>query len=53
MECAGKDEVVVRGEFIKDCGEVALVDQTAGFVDDDEGVEDPSHESGAVVRRDW
>lgn len=41
VEGAGKDEVVVYGEFVEAFVEVALVDEAAGFVDDDQGVDDP------------
>lgn len=52
VECAGEDEVIVRGELRERGGEVTVVDETAGFVDDDEGVHDPAIMS---VRRifDW
>lgn len=41
MESSREDEVVVDGEFVETVVEVALVDKAAGFVDDDEGVDDP------------
>lgn len=41
MKSPGEDEVVVYREFVETFSEVALVDQSTGFVDDDEGVDDP------------
>lgn len=41
MESPREDEIVVYGEFVEAIVEVALVDEAAGFVDDDEGVDDP------------
>ena len=35
MECSRKNEVVISGEFVESCGEIAVVDQATGFVDDD------------------
>ena len=41
MKCTSQHEVVVDAEFVESLGEVSLVDQPAGFVDDDECVNDP------------
>ena len=41
VEGPGEDEVVVDGELVQAVVEVALVDEAAGFVDDDERVYDP------------
>ena len=41
VEGPREDEVVVDGELVQPVVEVALVDETASFVDDDEGVDDP------------
>ena len=41
MECAREDKIVVYGELVQALMEVALVDETAGFVDDNEAVDDP------------
>lgn len=41
MECTGEDEKVVDGDFVEGGVEVAVEDQTAGFVDDDERVDHP------------
>lgn len=35
VKCTCEDEVVVYGEFVEAVVEVALVDEAAGFVDDD------------------
>ena len=51
MEGTCEDEVVVCGEFVEGCGKVALVDETAGFVDDYEGVDDP-RDLLATIRED-
>jgi len=40
VEGPGEDEVVIDGELVQAIVEVALVDKPAGFVDDDEGVND-------------
>lgn len=42
MESSREDEVVVYREFVEAVVEVALVDEAAGFVDDDEGIDDPA-----------
>lgn len=42
VECAGKDEIIVGGKLGEGRGEVTVVDETAGFVDDYEGVHDPA-----------
>lgn len=41
VECTSEDEVVVYTEFVQSFSEVALVDQSACFVDYNEGVDDP------------
>ena len=42
MECAGEDEVVVGAELVEAVlSEGAVVDEAAGLVDDDEGVDGP------------
>lgn len=41
VESSCEDEVVVDGESVEAIVEVALVDEAPGFVDDDEGVDDP------------
>lgn len=41
MEGTSQNKVVVRGQLAQAGLEFALVDQTAGFVDDDEGVHGP------------
>ena len=41
VEGAGEDEQVVDGDGVEVGGEGAVVDEAAGFVDDDEGVDDP------------
>ena len=41
MEGSGEDEVVVGVQLVKAVAEVAVVDQTAGLVDDDEGQDTP------------
>ena len=39
-----QDEIVICREFLKPGLELALVDEAAGFVDDDEGVDNPGKE---------
>lgn len=46
VECSGEDEEVVDGDGVEVGGEGAVVDEATGFVDDDEGVDDP----GGYVR---
>ena len=41
VEGAGEDEVVVAVELLQAGGEGAVVDEAAGFVDDEEGEDDP------------
>ena len=42
MECTGEDEVVVRAQLVEPVlREGAVVDEAAGLVDDDEGVDGP------------
>ena len=41
VEGAREDEEVVDGDGVEVGGEGAVVDEAAGFVDDDEGVDDP------------
>ena len=41
VEGAGEDEVIVAVEFLQAGGEGAVVDEAAGFVDDQEGEDDP------------
>lgn len=53
VEGAGQDEVVVHGEFVEAFVEVALVDEAAGFVDDDQGVDDPGGISWGPGERFW
>ena len=48
VECACEDEEVVDGDGVEVGGEGPVVDEAAGFVDDDEGVDDP----GGDVRED-
>ena len=47
MECAGEDKIVVYGELVQAVVEVTLVNETAGFVDDNEAVDHPG------VQRQW
>ena len=44
VECAGEDQEVVDGGGGEEGGESAIEDEAAGFVDDDEGVDDPARE---------
>lgn len=48
VEGSREDEEVVDGDGVEVGGERAVVDEAAGFVDDDEGVDDP----GGEVRED-
>ena len=41
VEGAGEDEVIVAVELLQAGGEGAVVDEAAGFVDDEEGEDDP------------
>ena len=41
VEGAGEDEVIVAVELLQARGEGAVVDEAAGFVDDEEGEDDP------------
>lgn len=41
MKRPGQDQVVIYGEFVEGGIEVALEDEAAGFIDDNEGVDDP------------
>jgi len=41
VEGAGEDEQVVGTELVEAGVEIAVVDQAAGFVDDEEGEDDP------------
>lgn len=41
MESAGKYKIVIYGELVEGAGEVSLVDETTGFVDDYEGIDHP------------
>jgi len=45
VESAGEDERVVAVEFLEARGEGAGVDEAAGFVDDEEGEDDPGSDS--------
>lgn len=48
VEGAGKDQVVVAREVLEAGGEGARVDEAAGFVDDQQGKDDPSETMSAV-----
>lgn len=48
MEGTGEDEVIVDVELVEAVGEVALVDQTAGFVDDYESEDYPAGNEASV-----
>lgn len=41
VECAGKYEIVINREFVQRSGEVSLVNQTTGFVDDYQRINNP------------
>lgn len=41
MKGPGQDQVVIYGQFVEGGIEVALEDEAAGFIDDNEGVDDP------------
>lgn len=41
MKCACQDEVIVYIEFVESGIKVALEDETTGFIDYDEGINDP------------
>ena len=42
VEGASQDEVVVRVELLQTRSEVAIVDESAGFVDDEQREDDPA-----------
>ena len=42
VEGASQDEVVVRVELLEARREIAVVDESAGFVDDEQGKDDPA-----------
>ena len=48
VESSGEDEGVVGGEVLEAWGEGAVVDEAAGFVDYEEGEDDPV---GGLVNR--
>lgn len=51
MECAGEDEVVVCADLAEAAFvEAAVVDETAGFVDDDEGEDGPGVVRGRIIK---
>ena len=41
MEGSGEDEIVIGVQLVEAVAEVAVVDETAGLVDDDEGQDTP------------
>lgn len=41
MKRPGQDQVVIYGEFVESGIKVALEDEAASFIDDNEGVDDP------------
>lgn len=50
VECAREDEVVVGAQVVESLlDKVAVVDQPAGLVDDDEGVHGPEGSSAGQV----
>lgn len=49
MKRSRQDEIVICRELLQSGLELALVDEAAGFVDDDEGVDDPGKERKSAI----
>ncbi len=43
MKCSSKHEIVIDAELIQPFVKISLIDQTASFVDYDEGEDDPGY----------
>lgn len=53
MEGAREYEVVIYRKFIEGGGEVSLIDETTGFVDDYERIDNPTCMISLIWRRIW